>query len=91
MEEDGTHSPWHLDAGLTRRPNDRYAKWMLDDPRINFAISTARQRSRHGSPRFPSQQELGRVRRERRTADAHRFTVCDGAERSSARIGRAAQ
>ena len=32
-----------------RKPD--YAKWMLDDPRVNFAISHGRGGNRHPSPR----------------------------------------
>jgi hypothetical protein len=30
-----------------------YAKWMLDDPRVNFAVSTRGQGGRARPPRYP--------------------------------------
>jgi lactoylglutathione lyase len=58
-----------FDAAPTRSESD-YAKWMLDDPRINFAIST-----RGGTPgvdhlgfQTDSAEELAELRR--RAADA---------------------
>lgn len=58
-------------AEPTRVESD-YAKWMLDDPRLNFAIS-----SRGGAPgidhlgfQADSEQELGELKARARAADA---------------------
>ena len=34
-----------------------YAKWMLDDPRVNFAISTRGRAARPRSPRHPGREQ----------------------------------
>jgi hypothetical protein len=50
-----------------------YAKWMLDDPRVNFAISTNRQPVGFNHPGFPveSDEELRGMRAQLEAADAH--------------------
>ena len=51
---------------------DDYAKWMLDDPRVNFAISTSSQSSRgvqHLGIQAESPAELGEVYARLREAD----------------------
>ena len=48
-----------------------YAKWMLDDPRVNFAISAGRDESgiRHLGIQTESTEELGQVYAQLRAAD----------------------
>jgi lactoylglutathione lyase len=65
-------------AAPTRRESD-YAKWMLDDPRINFAIST-----RGGAPgvdhlgiQTDSEAELSELKERARSAD---MTLLDEGE-----------
>lgn len=59
-----------------------YAKWMLDDPRINFAISThsGKQGLDHLGLQVEEDQELADVRERLKTADMAIFdegeTVC---------------
>ena len=51
---------------------DDYAKWMLDDPRVNFAISTGQDPEkgvRHLGIQSESQEELGQVYAQLRAAD----------------------
>jgi len=51
---------------------DDYAKWMLDDPRVNFAISTGQERGegvRHLGIQAESTEELGQVYGQLRAAD----------------------
>ena len=51
---------------------DDYAKWMLDDPRVNFAISTGQERAsgvRHLGIQAESMEELGEVYGQLRAAD----------------------
>jgi catechol 2,3-dioxygenase-like lactoylglutathione lyase family enzyme len=51
---------------------DDYAKWMLDDPRVNFAISSGKDRDngvRHLGIQSESIDELGQVYRRLRAAD----------------------
>jgi catechol 2,3-dioxygenase-like lactoylglutathione lyase family enzyme len=58
-------------AGPTVTKAD-YAKWMLDDPRVNFAISTGQEQGhgvRHLGIQSESQEELGRVYAQLRAAD----------------------
>ena len=52
---------------------DDYAKWMLDDPRVNFAISTRGDQSRPRPSRHPG--------RERRGARGHRHAPRAGRRR----------
>ena len=50
---------------------DDYAKWMLDDPRVNFAISTS-QRSRginHVGLQVDTAEELGEIQSRLRDAE----------------------
>ncbi len=58
-----------------------YAKWMLDDPRINFAISThAKAGVDHLGLQVDDQQELATLRERLKSADMAMFdegeTVC---------------
>ena len=51
---------------------DDYAKWMLDDPRVNFAISIGQERAngvRHLGIQTESPEELGQVYGQLRAAD----------------------
>jgi catechol 2,3-dioxygenase-like lactoylglutathione lyase family enzyme len=50
---------------------DDYAKWMLDDPRVNFAISSGDERSgvRHLGVQVESLDELGEVYGRLKAAD----------------------
>ena len=51
---------------------DDYAKWMLDDPRVNFAISTGADRTgnvRHLGVQVESIEELGEVYGRLKAAD----------------------
>ena len=43
-----------------------YAKWMLDDPRVNFAISTRGRATRPRSPRHPGRERRANCRRSMR-------------------------
>ncbi|SET72395.1 MULTISPECIES: ArsI/CadI family heavy metal resistance metalloenzyme [Marinobacter] len=54
------------------RREDDYAKWMLDDPRINFAISTRGASSGldHFGFQMDDGDELARLRERARNADA---------------------
>lgn len=63
-----------------RKPD--YAKWMLDDPRVNFSIST-RERDEHAAHfgiQVETEEELseaaGRLRRAGRAVRAEPDTVC---------------
>jgi catechol 2,3-dioxygenase-like lactoylglutathione lyase family enzyme len=51
---------------------DDYAKWMLDDPRVNFAITTRGGRTgiNHLGIQVESREELGEVYRRLKTAGA---------------------
>ena len=60
---------------------DDYAKWMLDDPRINFAISTrARRGVDHLGLQVEEEHELDHIRQRLTAADMALFdqgeTVC---------------
>ncbi|MEZ5527071.1 MAG: ArsI/CadI family heavy metal resistance metalloenzyme [Gammaproteobacteria bacterium] len=62
-----------------RKPD--YAKWMLDDPRLNFAISTRAKRGvDHLGLQVDEEQELQALRERLKTADMALFdegeTVC---------------
>ena len=54
---------------------DDYAKWMLEDPRVNFAISqrAARAGVDHVGIQVETQQELGALATRLKTAGAHTF------------------
>jgi catechol 2,3-dioxygenase-like lactoylglutathione lyase family enzyme len=55
---------------------DDYAKWMLEDPRVNFAISVRPAEAvgvRHLGIQVESQEELGEVYARLKTADAPVF------------------
>jgi hypothetical protein len=60
-----------LFAAEPTRVESDYAKWMLDDPRINFAISTRGSAAGHRPPGLPDRQRGGTGRAEgaRRAAD----------------------
>lgn len=63
------------------KTRDDYAKWMLDDPRINFAISTrAKSGVDHLGLQVDEQHELDALRERLETADMSLFdegeTVC---------------
>ena len=51
-----------LFAAEPARLEGDYAKWMLDDPPVNFAISTRGAQARHRPPRHPDRR-CGRTRR----------------------------
>ena len=52
-----------------------YAKWMLEDPRLNFAISTRAERPGvdHVGIQVESEQELGEISARLKQADLHVF------------------
>jgi hypothetical protein len=54
---------------------DDYAKWMLEDPRVNFAISQRGVRAGvdHIGIQAESRAELGEMADRRKTAGAHTF------------------
>ena len=45
-----------LFAAEPTRVEGDYAKWMLEDPRINFAISTRGDQARHRPSRLPDRR-----------------------------------
>ena len=53
----------HLFAAEPAVRKDDYAKWMLDDPRVNFAISARNRETgiRHLGIQVESESELGEV------------------------------
>jgi predicted lactoylglutathione lyase len=54
---------------------DDYAKWMLDDPRLNFSITQSREKKgiQHVGLQTDSLQELGEIQDRLRQADAATF------------------
>lgn len=70
-----------FDAQPTRLESD-YAKWMLDDPRVNFAVSTVSrgQEIDHLGIQAESEEELVQLKARAREADLALFdegaTVC---------------
>jgi catechol 2,3-dioxygenase-like lactoylglutathione lyase family enzyme len=64
-----------LFGGAPTVVKDDYAKWMLDDPRVNFAISQrgARAGVDHIGIQAESRAELGEMAARLKTAGAHTF------------------